>query len=328
MFVKYSDPSVLLEGRWAKFADKAVTTTTGSRIYIKFEGDMALLKFDLSGDAGERAHLWISVDGGTMTETAVGAALRIKTAEYGIHTIYIIYKSQVEVRNRWNTPLEQKVAFMGVEVEKPVIIEPDTRKTIEFVGDSITEGILTDADVDPERIPQENMELRVYHDDVCATYAWRTAENLGLSPIIMGYGAVGATKGGNGNVPAAYDAYPYNFDGNPICHKSADYILVNHGANDSRSEVSDYLEGYEKLLNVIRKHNPNSKIFSLSAFCGAHADALGKFINEYNEKNGEDIVFINSAGWVPVEPLHPLRDGHKIIADNLTRILKEYIDEM
>lgn len=325
MFVKFSDSAIRLEGRWAKFDNKAVTTTTGSRIYVKFEGDMALLKFDLSDDTGEHAHIWISVDSGDMTESAVCNALRIKTAEYGVHTVCIIYKSQIESRNRWLLPLDQKLTFLGAELEKPVPIDADMRKTIEFVGDSITEGVLIDADVDPERMPSDNMEFRVYHNDVCATYAWKTAEKLGLSPIIMGYGAVGTTTGGNGNVPSAAEAYPYNFDKNPVCHKSADYIVVNHGANDGRSPESDYISGYEKLLNEIRKYNPDSKIFSLSAFCGAHADALGKFINEYNAKNNDDIVFINSSGWVPLEPLHPLRDGHEIISENLSRILREYI---
>lgn len=325
MFVKYTDSSIHLTGRWTKLDNKAVTTTTGSQIHIKFEGDMALLKFDLSGDSGEHAHIWISIDNGDMTESAVGSALRIKTAEYGIHTIRIIYKSQIECRNRWLSPLEQKLAFLGAEVEKSLVIEDNAAKTIEFVGDSITEGVLTDAKADPERLPEENMEFRVYHNDVCATYAWQTAENLGLMPIIMGYGAVGTTTGGNGNVPAAADAYPYNFDGSPICHKSADYIVINHGANDSRSAEADYINGYKRLLDTVRKYNPTSEIFSLSAFCGAHAEALGKFISEYNEKNNDNVIFINSTGWVPADPLHPLRDGHKIIAEHLSHILKEYI---
>ena len=325
MFVKYSDDCIRLEGRWAKFEDKAVTTTTGSRIFLKFEGDMALLKFDLTGDTGEHAHIWISIDSENMAEAALGSALRIKTAAYGVHTVRIIYKSQIETRNRWKEPLEQKLTFLGAEIEKPVTIEADTRKTIEFVGDSITEGVLTDANADPERLPEENTEFRVYQDDVCATYGWQTAEKLNLSPIIMGYGAVGTRKGGNGNVPCAAEAYPYNFDGNPICHQNADYIVINHGANDASAPAEDYIAGYEKLLDVIRKLNPNAKIFALSAFCGAHAEALGKFINEYNGKKGENITFIDSTGWIPKEPLHPLRGGHEIVAENLSRALKEYI---
>ena len=39
-----------------------------------------------------------------------------------------------------------------------------------------------------------------------------------------------------------------------------------------------------------------------------------------------NIIFINSTGWVPLEPLHPLRDGHRIIAENLVPILKEKLE--
>ena len=43
----------------------------------------------------------------------------------------------------------------------------------------------------------------------------------------------------------------------------------------------------------------------------------------YNEENGDDIFFVDATLWVPLAPLHPLRDGHKIIAEKLTAILKE-----
>ena len=67
--------------------------------------------------------------------------------------------------------------------------------------------------------------------------------------------------------------------------------------------------------------NPESKIISLSAFCGAFHEELGEFINEYNKKNNTNIFFIDSNGWVPVEPLHPNREGHKTIAEKLVEIL-------
>ena len=69
--------------------------------------------------------------------------------------------------------------------------------------------------------------------------------------------------------------------------------------------------------------NPESKIISLSAFCGAFHEELGELIEEYNKKNNTDIFYIDSNGWVPVEPLHPARDGHITISENLTKILTE-----
>jgi lysophospholipase L1-like esterase len=198
------------------------------------------------------------------------------------------------------------------------------------VGDSITEGVLIDVDyykgfVGAEPASYIDQNNRVYQDDACATYAWLTAERLNLRPIVMGYGAVGATRAGQGKVPPAAEAYPYNFDGSPITRPEPDYILINHGANDRGHSAEEYTEKYAGLLDVIRKMNPHAKIFALSAFCGGHHEALGKLIEEYNRANGTDVVFIDSTGWIPVEPLHPLRDGHNTVAEHLVPILKELL---
>lgn len=43
----------------------------------------------------------------------------------------------------------------------------------------------------------------------------------------------------------------------------------------------------------------------------------------FDSEHGADVFYIDPSGWVSLEPLHPLRDGHKIIAEHLTKILKE-----
>ena len=328
MRVSYRHESVRLTGRWDVRNEKyAETTTTGAYIEFAFEGKMAMAMFDTWANPEPRLHLWIQLDGGAMVQAPIDSYLRIIAPTDGKHICRIIYKGGAEVHARWYLPLEGKVSFIGFEAEKCVAIGEDTRKTIEFVGDSITEGVLIDTDYYGEGRPKSSIDQhnRVYQDDACATYAWLTAEALDLRPIVMGYGAVGTTRAGQGRVPAASLAYPYNFEGSPISRPEPDYILINHGANDRGKPAELYVEKYGELLDVIRKLNPNAKIISLSAFCGAHHEELEKFIAEYNEKNGTNIPFIDSTGWVPVEPLHPLRDGHKIIAEHLTEILKNIL---
>ena len=167
--------------------------------------------------------------------------------------------------------------------------------------------------------------MRCYQDDVCATYAWQTAEALNLRPIFMGYGAVGVTRAGAGDVPAAPKSYPYNFDGSPITHASADYILINHGANDRANGMERYLQNYEELLDVIRSRNPASVIISLSAFVGTFHEELGKMIAEYNQKHNCHVHYIDSYGWIPEVPLHPLREGHNTVAKNLIPKMREIV---
>ena len=327
MYASYRDGSVRLTGRWDTSCEVSATTTaTGSYIEFAFEGSWATAHFDINSNGSPYAHLWVQLDGGVMTECPVDMYLKVRAIDGGRHICRIIYKGGAEAFRRWYAPLRGKISFCGFTAERPIEIAPDERPTIEFVGDSITEGVLTNADFavggDKWELDQLN---RGYQDDVCETYAWKVAERLGLRPIFMGYGAVGVSKSGQGSVPAAATAYPYNFDGSPVIRESADYIMINHGANDRRVTSEVYLEKYGELLDLIRRMNPNSEIISLSAFCGAFHEELGRFIAEYNAKNGTRVAFIDSNGWVPLEPLHPLGDGHTVIADNLEPLLRDVL---
>ncbi|MBQ8140100.1 MAG: hypothetical protein IJ038_00195 [Clostridia bacterium] len=329
MFISYRDSSVRLTGRWDVTDERyAETTATGSYIEFAFEGKTAVACFDIEGNRFPFLHLWVQLDGGDMFECPIDAYLRVMAKAEGRHICRIIYKGGEEVYRRWYRPLHGKVSFKGVDTEKPVAIGEDNRKTIEFVGDSITEGVLIDVDYYCGGEPQYEADVinRIYQDDVCATYAWLTAERLDLRPIFMGYGAVGVTKAGMSNVPKAQKSYPFNFDGSPITHKSADVIVINHGANDRLKSAEEYIKGYGELLDVIRKMNPSSAVVSLSPFCGAFHEELGEFIKAYNADNGCDVKYVDSFEWISPTPLHPLRDGHKAVADRLVPILKDIID--
>ena len=323
MFVSYRHESIRLTGRWdVREESEAICTAAGSYLDFCFEGRMAVARFNVLTNDQPRLHLWIRVDGGVMTEAPIDTALRIICPEDGLHTVRIIYKGGTEQTARWYAPLRGKVSFLGIACEKPVAIAPDPRKTIEFVGDSITEGVL----IDNAPFYENDMLNRPYQDDVCATYAWRTAEALDLRPIFMGYGAVGLTRSGSGNVPPAALAYPYNFDGSPITHTPSDIVLINHGANDrGKNDPVLYCEKYLELIRLIRAKNPDAMIVSLSAFCGAYHEELGKAIADYNRQNGCDVKYIDTNGWIPVEPLHPHRDGHAEVARRLIPILGEIL---
>ena len=328
MRVSYDHPSIKLTGRWdTTDARMAQTTNTGSYIDFAFEGRMAMALFDLTLNSVPELHLWIQVDGGAMVEAPIDYYLRVVAPTDGRHTVRIIYKGGLEESNRWQIPLQAKVSFLGVDAEKLVDMPEDTRPTIEFVGDSITEGVLIDADVHQKGYFFRDLSQlnRTHQDDVCGTYAWLTAEGLNMRPIMMGYGAVGVTKGGCGRVPPAPKAYPYNYEGSPITHTS-DVIVINHGANDRRVTADKYLPKYEELLDVIRNKQPNATIISVSAFCGAFHTELGEFIDSYNQKNGCNVHFVDTNGWIPLEPLHPLRDGHRIVANKLIPIIKGIIE--
>lgn len=324
MFININDSCVRFTGRWQINESSAVTTAPGSMVEIAFWGTYAVLYFDLYLSTHPYLHMWISVDDGAKIEVPLDHVIRVEAPDEGNHIIKLIYKGTMEMQHRWYRPLVGRIDFRGVESEGAAILPEDNRKVIEFVGDSITEGVLVDPQYNFEKCDQLN---RPSQDDSTATYAYLTAENLGMKPQIMGYSGTGVSQGGCGAVPRASIAYPYNFDGSPTDKEPPGIIVINHGANDREANAEMYTEGYTQLLEVVRKYNPAAKIVALSAFCGAYSKELEYVVEKFNADNNDNIYFINSTGWLPKEPLHPERTGHKIAAQHLTEELKKILKD-
>lgn len=323
MFIPYSDSAVRLTGRFYQEKNAVSTTACGSQIEAAIDGDWAILYFDMTDLIPSYPQIYIQIDNGDLVGATVGSRIYLRMNEKKEHIIKIIFKGACEKQNRWYEPVQAKISFEGLEAENAGTLNEDNRKTITFIGDSITEGIL----IHPEQTPyKDNFKDRVYQDDVTRTYAWLIAKHFNLRPTFCAYGAVGMTKSGSGEVPKFNESYPWCVEGKEWVDPYApDYIMINHGCNDRGHTAEEYVEEYEKCLDMLRNRYPNVKIIMLSAFIGAHAEELKAFHKEYIEKTGADITFIDSTGWVPEKPTHPLVEGHKTIArrliDKLTKIL-------
>lgn len=318
MQITYSDERIRYTGRWGKDGETLSATAAGAYFEIAFTGEMLRLHFDTTWSEQPRPDLYLSLDGGPRFEAPIAPFLRITAAGSGVHKATILYKGGMEMQHRWFPPLVGKVAFMDAEAEGFCALEPDHRRRIEFVGDSITEGVLINPECVVDRVDQRN---RPYQDDVTATYAYLTAEALDLRPYFMGYGAVGVTKKGCGSVPPAGEAYPYNFAGSPVTYPHPDYILINYGANDRNASPDLFMAKYRELLSAITVLHPDARIFLLTPFGGAQHESLCRLAEEFKALPW-DIRFIDSTGWIPADPLHPLRDGHREVAAHLIPILR------
>ncbi len=324
-FFKFDDPSIRYTGRFGQFNvgshQTMAATACGATIEVAYKGRDCVLCFANELTAEPRGHIWVSVDGGARIEATIDEFVRVSASDDGEHIVKCTYKSSVEQQPRWNLPLVGRMSFTGYEAEASGTLPEDNRKTIEFIGDSITEGVLIDAFRNHYRFDLDN---RPWQDDSTATYAWLTAEALNLRPFIMGYGAVGNTHGGCGGVPKVGESYPYNFAGSPVTYPPCDYIVINHGANDAGNRPA-YLPEYEKTLELIRERNPESVIIVLSPFFGGFDDILPEFVERFNREHGDSIRYVSSHGWVPREPIHPLRDGHQTIAEHLAAELRDIV---
>ena len=323
MFIPYNNASIRLTGRFYEEKNAVSTTACGSYIEAAIKGDWAILHFDMTDLIPSYPSLYIQIDGQDMIGSAVCSRLYLRMKDAGNHVIKVIFKGACEKQNRWFEPVQAKVSFEGTEAEAAGVLPSDNRKTITFIGDSITEGIL----IFPEQTPYKNNLMdRVYQDDVTRSYAWIVAEQLNLRASFCAYGAVGMTKSGSGSVPKAIGSYPYCVDGKPFSDAyEPDYIMINHGCNDRGSTPEAYCGEYETYLDMLTLRYPSSKIIVLASFIGAHIQELKTMVHAYIEKSGKEIHFIDTTGWVAPSPVHPLVQGHETIASNLLRILPEIL---
>lgn len=318
MIIKPNNSKIRYTGRWNVSEASATSTANGNYFEFMFKGECAIIGFDTSYLRVPFPHVYISVDDGAKIEVSLDRFVRI-SAESGAHKVCVIMKSSVETQHRWFAPLESKVSLLEIEADEFVDLPDDLRPTIEFIGDSITEGIAIDMGYNN----YGNNGDMVYFDDSTAGYAWLTAKALNLRPIIMGYGSLGTTHGGAGGVPMVSQSYKYYSNNRPMESKQADFIVINHGTNDRGAEKELFKEKYFEFLEIVRERNPKSKIISLTPFSGCLAKEIKEVVDAFNKEKNDTVFYIDTTGWIEPEPLHPLRDGHKTVSKNLSKIIKE-----
>lgn len=323
MFIKPDHPYIRYTGRWNVSENEAVSTANGNYAEFTFSGDTAVIEFGMDDCTVPVPHVFIAVDGGARVEVPLEKYIRI-SAEEGKHTVQIILKSSVETQNRWCRPLQAATALRSLEADAFLPLPEDNRKTIEFLGDSITEGISIDNNGKYTRYGS-HLDM-VFWDDSTAGYAWLTAKALDLRPVIMGYGCLGTTRAGAGGVPPAAQSYPYSMDGCPLAPSHADFIVINHGTNDRGADREVFMKAYQDLLQLVRQLNPASQIIALTPFCGALAEEILTVVDTFNRKQNDHVFYINTAGWISPEPLHPTREGNKTVCRHLTEIMKKEFD--
>ena len=143
MIISPNDPLIRYTGRWYVSETEAVSTANGSYVEFAFSGDTAVIEFDIDDCVAPYPHIYMSVDEGAKVEVPLDKYIRI-TVEEGNHTVQMILKSSVESQQRWFAPLQSKTAIRTLEADAFLPLAPDTRPVIEFLGDSITEGVSID----------------------------------------------------------------------------------------------------------------------------------------------------------------------------------------
>jgi hypothetical protein len=142
------DPAVVLHGRWdRRTADRATTVCAGSYITARFDGRSIIARFDLSRNKAPLPTVAWRIDGidDQWRESEIAESLELeKDLKPGDHTILLLVRGLDEHQPRWSPPLTASVTFLGFDLPAGGKFEqiPDSPKLkIEFLGDSITEGV-------------------------------------------------------------------------------------------------------------------------------------------------------------------------------------------
>ncbi|MCW8378958.1 GDSL-type esterase/lipase family protein [Streptomyces justiciae] len=313
-FVRPNDRRLGYEGHWGRTAEAAVTVNSGARLGFRFAGHSVHALFDVSSITVP-AQIYVSVDGGPKQLYAVDREdIEITAAGRGPHRVELSVKDVFSRANRWTPPLETGVVLTGVR-GRLLPQHPVHSPRFVFYGDSITQGVMALCEVNTSDCA-----------DGTAAYPTLVADALHASLTQVGFGRQGVIQTGNGGVPAASDAYGWNYAGSKAdSDRHADVIVVNQGTNDIAWGSAEFRAAYRAYLDQLRSAAPHARILALRPFNGSHAEDIAAVVAQLADRR---IEFVDTTDWLSLTDgdfngtVHPSAQGHRKVADRLITLLE------
>jgi hypothetical protein len=320
--VPSSDPRIGFAGRWERHyaGAEAATVNSGSQVRLTFTGRRLTGLFDIS-TITVPPQLWVTVDGGPESLVTVDRPeidLAPPGLRPGAHVVRIDVKDTDQVTNRWLPPLGDAVIVRGFRLPPGGRLLPPPRPApirMAFFGDSITEGIRA-----------LGQPLTPDGADGTRTYASVAARSFGADMQLVGFGKQGVMRKGVGNVPAAPESFPYNFQGSPADPGFApDIVVLLQGSNDSTVTDEEFAPAYASYLTEVRAADPHAWIFAMEPLIGRHSAVIQSDVTHAADPR---MVFVNTDGWLDrhstadyTDTVHPTVAGHLKVASRLIPII-------
>jgi lysophospholipase L1-like esterase len=282
-------------GRWDVRTDRAITVNSGSHIGATFTGTAITARFDVSvNTTSSMPTLAWQIDQGDWKEADLAATVSLGTGlASGTHTVTLMARSMDENQSRWTPPLTSSTTFLGFTVTGGAVQSSarPVRPKIEFLGDSITEGV--------NIWQSHNGQTRKgWKDDARVAYASQTAQMLGAEWRQVGFGYLGILKSGNGGVPKANDSFNWIYKDVPRDDWQADMVVINEGTNDSGAAAATFRPGYAQYLTTIRTAYPNAKLLAMRPFGGAQAASIKAEVDARNAAGDTRVFYVDTTGWL------------------------------
>lgn len=311
-------------GRWdLSKAGKAITVNSGSHVTASFMGSGISAKFDSGGNTGDIPTVSIKIDDGELVEKEIASTLELaKDLPVALHTVTLFVRGMSESQQRWTPPLVSSTVFTGFTVAGGNIVPTarPTRLKMEFLGDSITEGVALQA-AGPQGQTSQN-----WRTNGPRGYAAVTAMKMQAEWRQVGFGRQGLTIVGNGGVPKAQDAFNWFYSGVARDAWQPDIVVINQGTNDRGTSGATFAPLYDSFLGLIRTAYPGAKIVALRPLVGDFGAEISAQVAARKTAGDAKIFYVDTAGWTSngdfTDGVHPNQAGSVKIADKLVTALQ------
>ncbi|WP_338894457.1 GDSL-type esterase/lipase family protein [Streptomyces sp. TG1A-60] len=294
-----SDPNIVYVGRWdTGSGTTAVANWTGGYVQTSFTGTTVKVK------ARNAVNFYVSIDGGPdVFHAGVRGTVNLtpRSLPSGTHTLRITYRSGDTV-------------FQGLILDSGArTVAPSTPSgLIEFVGDSITAGALTD---------------RLALD----SYAWKTGERLGMRHTQIarsGYCLV-ARSGCTGLRDQFFKTASTGATDWDFSRYRASAVVINLGTNDIGRGVSGaaFQSAYTTFLRDLRATYPDAVLFAVQTLKKRYVTETRTAVNARNSAGDAKVRYVDTTGWLTDGADyedgngHPNEAGHTKFASRLAPVI-------
>ena len=329
-------------GRWQR-GNVAVSINSGALVEFAYFGNSCTLLFDVKGFTHFPA-IFTQADNGPIVKTTLssecssilvtpqyntmpsgtppfaGVSSRCHMARFWI-ACPSLYQTNVS-GSQW-TALVGACKFIGINLNGGTIAAlPYSSKQIEFLGDSITQGL---------RLLYTGSDDDTGIQTPYANWPQYVADMLGMKPVVTGFGGQGLFVSGTCGAPPANDAFPYIYDDatwNPLVKPQA--VVIYHGTNDGVSP-QEFEYRYTAYLTTVRKAYPSAKIFAVCPHNRTHyTDAVKNAVTAAKDAG---ITFLDySTGVIAVnetcDGCHLNPGGAVALAIQLARDIDTYMHSL
>ncbi|TPQ23170.1 GDSL-type esterase/lipase family protein [Streptomyces sporangiiformans] len=295
-----SDPNIVYVGRWdTGSGTAAVPGWTGAYLRTSFTGTTVKVK------ARDAVNLYVSIDGKPdVFHAGVRGTVNLtpQPLPAGTHTLRISYRSG-------DTVFQGLVLDSGARTVSPSV----PSGLIEFVGDSITAGALTD---------------RLALD----SYAWKTGEQLNMRHTQIaraGYCLVAQSgcTGLSGQFFRTGSTGSQNWD---FSRYQASAVVINLGTNDIGHGVSGatFQSAYTTFLRDIRAKYPNAALFAVQTLKKRYVTETKAAVRARNSAGDTKVRYVDTTGWLTDGADyedgngHPNESGHTKFASRLAPVVR------